>query len=377
MFNWTDITFLESSENLKPKIKALTGRTPSTAIAREVGTCLQQGRLFYQSAADSPLQIRPLLLFYGTMAFAKALNIAFNLTPTASLPHSHGIGDVSAQNSKISELTVKINTNGTFQPFNDITSKLNRVDYIDADTMNRHFMAPTEISANLANLQISLKEILSRIPGLEALYRKTFGELSNCVHINLKAELYNKKNWELLITPKEIFHDRASLRAIISELRNTFPVLKKLNLSSAAPAWNASYIDFSNLPIPDDEFAETHLQPREGGFSTKDARSNNESLPYESFQILVKDHAGTFCEPNYLISPFNNLYISKMSLHYLGMYLLSSLVRYRPEIWGYAITRSARPDGKSDDHMLSLIEEFMRRHVEEVPRFVAEIFERT
>jgi len=64
MFNWNRLTFLESTANLKPLIRKATGRTPSTSIAREVATCLQQGRLFFQAAEASALEIRPLLLFY-------------------------------------------------------------------------------------------------------------------------------------------------------------------------------------------------------------------------------------------------------------------------------------------------------------------------
>jgi len=53
----------------------------------------------------------------------------------------------------------------------------------------------------------------------------------------------------------------------------------------------------------------------------------------------------------------------------------ADIMRYAIQIWAYAITRSARPNGQSDDYMLSLIEEFMRLHAEETPRFVVETFE--
>jgi hypothetical protein len=54
--------FLESTDNVRPLIKKLTGREPSAAIARDITACLQQGRLFYEAAADAPLEIRPLQL---------------------------------------------------------------------------------------------------------------------------------------------------------------------------------------------------------------------------------------------------------------------------------------------------------------------------
>jgi len=65
--DWHKCRFLESSENLKPLVKKRFGREPSTSVAREIAACLQQGRLFYEAAAASPLEIRPLQLFlwYG------------------------------------------------------------------------------------------------------------------------------------------------------------------------------------------------------------------------------------------------------------------------------------------------------------------------
>ena len=64
-FSWRKMAFLESVTNLKPLIKENLGREPSTHVAREVASCLQQGRLFFEAARSAPLEIRPLQLFYG------------------------------------------------------------------------------------------------------------------------------------------------------------------------------------------------------------------------------------------------------------------------------------------------------------------------
>jgi len=70
--SWHRIRFLESVTHLKALLRARSGRTPLTSVAHEISACLQQGRLFYEAAADAPLEIRPLLLYYGFVAFAKA-----------------------------------------------------------------------------------------------------------------------------------------------------------------------------------------------------------------------------------------------------------------------------------------------------------------
>jgi hypothetical protein len=69
MDNWYSCKFLESTENLKPLVRALTGRAPSTAKAHEITSCLQQGRLFYEAAAASPLEIRPATLLWNAGLF--------------------------------------------------------------------------------------------------------------------------------------------------------------------------------------------------------------------------------------------------------------------------------------------------------------------
>ena len=49
------------------------------------------------------------------------------------------------------------------------------------------------------------------------------------------------------------------------------------------------------------------------------------------------------------------------SSHYIAwlLYLLSTLVRYRPLLWMHAISRSVIAEAPADDKMLSLIERFL------------------
>src|SRR5713226_569758 len=106
--DWHKCRFLESGENLKPLVKRRFGREPSTSTAREIAACLQQGRLFYEAAASSPLEIRPLQLFYGMVGFSKALVIAHDLRSLSTLRHAHGLKDISAENSRIPELRLRV-----------------------------------------------------------------------------------------------------------------------------------------------------------------------------------------------------------------------------------------------------------------------------
>jgi len=99
--DWYDVKFLESTTNLKDVLKRSIGRTASTEVATGIAACLMQGRLFFEIAASSPLQIKPLQIYYGVVGFAKAVVLARRLRAVGTLVQSHGLTDVSSQNSRI------------------------------------------------------------------------------------------------------------------------------------------------------------------------------------------------------------------------------------------------------------------------------------
>jgi hypothetical protein len=73
-------------------------RTDWNEKASDIAVCINQAEAFYQSAASSALRIKPLLLYYGMLALAKALIIAgdnpYKLSPTGTngkLATTHGL----------------------------------------------------------------------------------------------------------------------------------------------------------------------------------------------------------------------------------------------------------------------------------------------
>lgn len=174
--DWHKVRFLESSENLKPLVKMRFGREPSTTVARDIAACLVQGRLFYEAAAASPLEIRPLQMYYGMVGFAKALVLARHSRSAATLPHAHGLKDVSRENARIAELRLGVNEAGTFQEFNDLVADLSRVRYLGHSYERRAISTPSAKSVQFKGLELSLRDILTRIPELDSLYRMTFGQ---------------------------------------------------------------------------------------------------------------------------------------------------------------------------------------------------------
>jgi len=80
---------------------------------------------------------------------------------------------------------------------------------------------------------------------------------------------------------------------------------------------------------------------------------------------------GGFLDRNtYVVESRDGLNPAEFSLHLMVLFALSSLVRYRPDIWVHAISRSASSDQPADDQAIALIERFLDTHATIAPEFV-------
>jgi YaaC-like Protein len=370
-FEWHQCRFLESSENLKPLVKRRFGREPSTSIAREIAACLQQGRLFYEAAGRSPLEIRPLQLFYGMVGFSKALVLASSGCSINTLRQSHGLKDISVNNPRIAELRVKLGNAGTFQNFNDVVAGLSRFCYIDIQSQRRAVYLPSAKSRELRGVQLSLREIISRIPGLESLYRMTFSEDAQTAYIGTSQQFPDERIFLVYFQEPELFTDITSLEQIVNRWRKKFPFLKLWRLDSATHRYGYSELVFRNSVVPENEFSPTNLQHHERSFvATNQGQEVSTPFPLERG---LGPLAGGYPGPTYAISPVGGHHISEFSFHYLGLFLLSTLVRYRPQTWMHAVSRSALSETPVDDRMLSLIERFLDLNSGTVPEMIVTI----
>ncbi len=290
-----DCRFLESTENLKPLVKIRFGREPSTSIAREIAACLQQGRLFYDAAASSPLEIRPLQLFYGMVGFSKALVLARHARSHSTLRRAHGLADISEGNSRIAELRLKIGNAGTFQDFNDVVAELTRVCYYDNSNKARAICLPSAKSDQLCGIELSFRDILSRIPGLEPLYRMTLDEDARTNLVSFESDFYDDKVFWVRIDDPELFTDRESLKRIVTRWRARFPFLETWTLGSAVHSWENSVIRFRNVGHwGRDEFSEEHLVDQDGSFEacTQADDQSKQFPPEEGLQGVASGYPG-------------------------------------------------------------------------------------
>ena len=370
--DWHDCTFLESGENLKPLVKRRFGREPSTSVARDITACLQQGRLFYEAASTSPLEIRPLQQFYGMVGFCKALTLAHKCERLATLPQRHGLKDISVAGCGISDLRVEILKEGTFQRFNDVIAQFSRVCYIDTATFSRSISIPSAQSDKFSGVQVSLREIVSRVPGLESIYRLTFGEDAGTAPIQIHQTRGDDTRFQIGISVAERFTDARSLRAIVARVRTHFPFLGQWKLHGAQIKSGYSSIAFRNTRTCGvDEFADGRLSAQQGGFFEADLQGDDISpIPLkEGLSPLADGFSGR----TYAISPIAESYLSEFAHHYLALFLLSSLVRYRPETWTHAISHSITQENRADDKALSLIGHFLELNSSLIPLMVTRV----
>lgn len=370
--DWHRCRFLESTENLKPLVKKRFGRKPSSSIAREIAACLLQGRLFYEAAATSPLEIRPLQQFYGMVGFAKALIVASQLNSLATLRHTHGLQDISAGNSRIAELKLKIDRSGTFQDFNDVVAPLTRLGLVDMVNKSRAIYFPSAKSDKLRGIEISLREILRRIPRLEGLYRQTFGEEALTDLMSLETGSL-ENDFRIRVDDQELYAGRDSLKQMVFRWRERFPFLRIWRLHSAQYAWGNSLIYFRNVRnLNINEFSGEYLREQNGTFQEQPL-AGDENQPFALEDGFCPVAGGLLGGPIYAVAPVQELYFSEFSMQYLALFLLSSLVRYRPQTWTHAISRSVVPGEPADDKSLSLIERFLDINQTEIPEFVVKV----
>lgn len=359
MSDYKAIKFLESTNNLRDILSANSRRELSAERANQISVCLEQGRLFFESAENVEWQIKPLVVYYGMVGFAKAITLARDLAKLESLPQKHGLTDITTDSS-VDALRAKIERDGTFQGLNDACCELEGLLYHDVNRRKQRIAKPTTHSASLAGKEITLKEILARIPDLESLYYKTFNEdpsTTACSHFGYSRDFDEEGMIDFTIEPFLPFTDLDSLRLSVADLRRRFPFIENWRVAYAAPGLE---LKFANLLMDSDsEFSRLEFRT--------DAFYQEPETPLHKFD--TKDLAN-YCQPvrgnltpeietTYLIKEWNGFFLSEVSLYYLGMFLLSSLVRYRPHVWANAIARRSFREKTPDDRSLVLIEEFV------------------
>jgi hypothetical protein len=175
-----------------------------------------------------------------------------------------------------------------------------------------------------------------------------------------------------------LFTDRASLIAFIKRLRAEYPFLERWRFTEALHAWGNSIINFDNAGgRRDDDLSEENLiQANNNAFAASWALLGGDRTVVPAADILMPLSGGYVgSAQTYAMQPINNAKLSEYALQFLGTFLLSSLVRYRPQIWQNAISRSVTAQSAADDRALSLIEKFLDDTLSGFPDMVVRVID--
>jgi hypothetical protein len=309
------------------------------------------------------------------VGFAKALILGTRLTAHSTLAASHGLRDISAPCARLTELRASIEARGTFFEFNDVAASLNRLSYIDEKTNTVRVQFPTTASADMVGLQVNLKDVLSRLAPLSKLYQYTFTEMPLTEALEPP---YSDQRYDYLstrIVDSKILGSREALASIMRSWRERFPVLCRWTVVEANPAWGATYITVANLDRGDmDDLTPEVLPEIEPNRFVSVLRGRTPAEhPRVPIEQLFAGIGGGYSGRTHAIAALHGHHLSEYSLVYVGLFLLSSLVRYRPDTWSHAVSRSSLQDRPVDDQALSLIQEFLDVAQVSIPSLVVKV----
>lgn len=359
-----ELRYLEGTAALKGRIKALTGRTPNALQVAFASSCLLHGRLFWNSAKSAPLETKPLLLYYGAAAFAKALILARGTKP-GDISQKHGLSCAEGDGRRVANFTVKANGTGVFQQFNDVVAPLNSFRYFE-DTMSRTRAYPTAFSAVLSTLKVTLDDCLARVPELAPVYQLSTEKAGKTLPLHVMDEFDGHATHSIRVDVPQLYDGESSLRDIVSEVRSRAPFLERWRLKEASKNWDNTVLVFDNYQRLDNEH---YILASTAGAYTTQQRNYQTFDALDSLPPLTGGSSGITS----YAQPIEGQYVSEHSIVMVALFGLSALVRYHPHTWTACVYRRQLSNYPIDDTLLPVVEEFLAVVEGKFPRLIAEL----
>ena len=307
MFTWTEtpllqiwhhLRYLQSTSNVASLLsgKITSNREPifsgSNDIPRrshEIASCIRQADEYYKAAENVGLSTHPLLQFYGATSLAKAV-ILFNMPSISLLDLKyHGL---HTRHKKVKDPALH-------QSIESYTENALMWNIEDEFAIMNDGVFPN-LCESIGDVKpekgviIKFKEIIRILPDLSGLFRRHYGEPSHCFRTYTLPPLRkdNSGKFEVIFDSRE---DKQNILKVFPELESDF-----------------------------EEFENNHRT----GF-----RSRKELEKFPDFGIIEE---GTLAG-NYLVRPIPCGIHKSFSVIFLGLFILSTVVRYKPSFWVQAI----------------------------------------
>ncbi len=356
----TVLRHLESRSAIAARIQLLCGRQPNAEQTDFASACLLHGRLFWDSAKAASLETKPLLLYYGAAAYAKALVIAMRSLRPQDLSQSHGLSCKAGSGPLIGDFSVRANGHGLFQEFNDVVAPLNRIRYYTGSQPQIRAL-PTAASAQLKAVEATLLECLSRVASLRDAFVLCTRQEPNVLRIQFGREDHFGPEWFRIRTDVQgEFANQQELLVTANAVRARFPFLAEWNLGEAENAWGKTVLGFDNCPPQP-------VQPTGRQWQTM-----NSALCFDPFAAMPPVAGGWADSGAAFVTPIDGQHVSEFSVVLAALLALSSIVRYHPHTWTACVHRRPVAGRAIDDSLLPLIVEFMNDVETRFPAFIAE-----
>ncbi|KMK74456.1 YaaC family protein [Alkalihalobacillus pseudalcaliphilus] len=241
---------------------------------------LKQGNIYYSQAEIAPLEIKPLLLFYGFIQYLKAAILTKDPTyPATTQVLAHGVTTRKRKKTtyRFLEDEVKLQRNGLFPHF---LAKLFHMKHVEGD-------------------KYLMKELVSQIADLHTLYQQLH---DTPLSIQLKLEKHSLLIPNLILDQYHMTANRFS-----QYVENHLNLKKPLSLTETKDG-----LSFSAQPL-----------------KTKSRTPFLKDQHEKMYIHLNKDHY---------------IHLPEIACHYLLLYNLSMICRYETEWWTDLITNNDGTD---------------------------------
>jgi hypothetical protein len=90
--NWNLLRNYQSHDFVTRLYQTHNGRIPGAQTAKEITSCFVQAEEYFRNAASAANSVKPLLLYYGVLSFAKGVVLFLNpIKREATMKASHGV----------------------------------------------------------------------------------------------------------------------------------------------------------------------------------------------------------------------------------------------------------------------------------------------
>jgi hypothetical protein len=327
------LTLYSDPRTLDEYLRGQHGVALSGAQLSDATACLRQGHEFLRVSSAGGLTTRPLTAYYSFLALSMALILTTPGTDRglAGLRGGHGLTVEPDFGTPLADLRVRSKGKGLL--FQRLYATLGSRVGLPVRTAKGHVWVRTPLAeAEPPRQPVTLKDLLARITGIEDVFTLTFGNRAG----NVKAQIWcSDPFW---CPPRLALVVDGFSAASFNELCELITPVSEWRL---VEEWSRSHrVDLLNVSS---DFR--------GDLVDFDELRGNLRAPSEVMMPLSRGPLGDWR----LVSPTGGVFWPQPLLTFMASFLLSTVARYRPDIWSGVITRG---EAEGSAGLRALIDDF-------------------